>query len=279
MSFAPAARAFLLRHGQAVQVAFTALFLAGAAFAWTHGRGLAFLPWLLAAVFGAALIGQWLKWQRERFLREAPLPQYLKRKLRDAYPHLSQKDAALVERGLRQFFLACHRSRNRFVAMPSRVVDAMWHDFILHTRAYRDWCALGLGRFLHHTPAEVLGASAPRNDGLRRAWFWACKDEAIHPRSPTRLPLLFALDAKLEIDGGFRYESNCKGFGAGEICATAFGNPVGGPGDWQYFGGAVPQRKEGGDGGCGGGSSCGGDGGGGGDGGCGGGCGGGGGGD
>ena len=84
------------------------------------------------------------------------MPQYLKRKLRQAYPHLTHKDADLVERGLRQFFLACRRSPRRFIAMPSRAVDSMWHEFILHTQAYRDWCQFALGRFLHHTPAEAL---------------------------------------------------------------------------------------------------------------------------
>ena len=97
----------------------------------------------------------------------------------------------------------------KFVAMPSRAVDTFWHEFILHTRAYADWCELTLGRFLHHTPAEALGARATDNDGLRRAWFWSCKEESIDPRKPSRLPLLFALDRKLAIAGGFLYVTDC----------------------------------------------------------------------
>ena len=77
------------------------------------------------------------------------------------------------------------------------------------TQAYRDWCEVALGHFLHHTPAEALGAKASSNDGLRRAWYWACRDEAIQPRTPTRLPLLFALDAKLAIPNGFVYAADC----------------------------------------------------------------------
>ena len=42
--------------------------------------------------------------------------------------------------------------------------------------------------------AEVLGKDPKRNDGLRRTWYWACKEESIDPRKPSRLPLLFALD-------------------------------------------------------------------------------------
>ena len=49
-------------------------------------------------------------------------------------------------------------------------------------------------------------AAKPKtNDGLRRAWFFACKEEAIDPRKPSRLPLLFALDTKLGIAGGVVY--------------------------------------------------------------------------
>lgn len=128
-----------------------------------------------------------------------------------------------------QAWLLCLRSRKQFVAMPSRVVDAMWHEFILHTRAYRNWCDLALGRFLHHTPAEALGRRAANNDGLRRAWYWACRDEGINPRQPTRLPLLFALDAKLRIEGGFHYVPDCTApapaaaqDGSAVHCATGF---------------------------------------------------------
>ena len=58
-----------------------------------------------------------------------------------------------------------------------------------------------------------MGAKADRNDGLRRTWFWACRDEGINPRLPTRLPLLFALDAKLGIAGGFNYVPDCRDIG------------------------------------------------------------------
>jgi len=228
---------------------------------------------VLISVLAVAAVGTWARWQRERMIREAPLPQWLKRKLREAHPNLSVKDAALVERGLRQFFLACHRSKGRFVAMPSRAVDTMWHDFILHTQGYREWCTLALGRFLHHTPAEALGGEARHNDGLRRAWFWACKDEAINPRKPSRLPLLFALDAKLQIPDGFRYTADCGDIArrskAGvdpstgvTYCGTSFSDGSA-SGDADGFGGEASSTAEGsgsggGDGGGDGGGSCGG---------------------
>ncbi len=230
--------------------------------------------YFLLTVATLALAMQWTKALRERYIREAPLPRFLQRKLRETYPHLTAKDCELVERGLRQFFLACMRSRRQFVAMPSQAVDALWHEFILHTQAYKQWCAQALGHFLHHTPAEALGRKRTHNDGLRRAWFWACKEESIDPQAPTRLPLLFALDAKFAIPNGFRYVADCRLMGAPDRtaadgsaggsphCGTDFldGGYAGSAGD---FGGAGNSDGGTGDGGSdgggdGGGSGCGG---------------------
>lgn len=236
--------------------------LAGIWLGWWRAS-LRLVPLVLLTLVCAGMVQLWAAWQRERWIREAPMPQFLKRKLRQIYPHLSGKDVDLVERGLRQFFMACHRSQRKFVAMPSKVVDVMWHEFILHTQAYQTWCDIALGQFLHHTPAEVLGLRPDRNDGLRRAWFWACKDESINPRNPTRLPLLFALDAKCGIEGGFRYVPDCKdidrksdanGDGSFSYCATDFSDGSS-SGDSASFGGADISSSS--DGGGDSGSSCG----------------------
>ena len=235
--------------------------IAGAIVGWWRPQPI-LVALAIATFCGAAILAVWARWQHEVAVREAAIPQFLKRKLRDAHPHLTGKDCDLVERGLRQFFLACLRSNGKFVAMPSRAVDAMWHEFILHTRAYRDWCELTLGRFLHHTPAEALGPKADTNDGLRRAWFWSCRDEAIDPKTPTRLPLLFALDAKLRIAGGFFYAADCRGIlrssaeraadGGAVHCGTSFADGSF-SGDAESMGGVDASSGDGdGDGGCGG---------------------------
>jgi hypothetical protein len=146
--------------------------------------------------------------------------------------------------------------------MPSKVVDSMWHSFILDTRAYQNWCRIAFGKLLHHTPAEALGASAERNDGLRRVWFHACREEGIDPRNPTRLPLLFALDAKLQIAGGFQYLPDCRDIqrksegeheGGFVYCGTSFSDDSY-SGDADGMGGADGSSGDGGSdgGGCGG---------------------------
>jgi hypothetical protein len=180
--------------------------------AWVGGAISAKQPfrvgWLGTLFFifvSAALLAAWVGSRQRMAIREGLLPVLPKRKLRQEFPSLTVKDVDLVERGFRQFFMACSRSNGQYVAMPSRLVDAFWHALILDTRSYADWCDRTLGRFLHHVPAERLGSDAKTNDGLRRAWFFACKDEAINPRKPSRLPLLFALDTKFGIAGGVVY--------------------------------------------------------------------------
>ena len=219
---------------------------------------------LIGAIAIGLLLGQALRvWElsiRRQFVREAAFPRFLGAKLRAAYPQLEERDCDLVLRGLRQFFMSHLRSGRKFVAMPSKVVDTAWHEFILHTQGYQRWCAAAFGGLLHHTPAEVLGRDARRNDGLRRTWYWTCKEESIDPRAPARLPLLFALDAKFGIEGGFRYVPDCKDIDAqsssGTHCGSSFGESDGGSsGDADGFGGS---ESGGGDGGGDGGSGCGG---------------------
>ena len=236
--------------------------------AWlAHTRGLALVLVGVGGVLLLVALNAWMMSLRRQFIREAPLPRHLGAKLCAQYPQLTARDAELVLRGLRQFFLAYSRSNRRFVGMPSKVVDAAWHDFILHTRGYAAWCDTAFGRLLHHTPAEVLGRDAKRNDGLRRTWYWCCKEEGINPRQPTRLPLLFALDTKFAIEGGYRYVPDCKDIDRqsanGTYCGTSFGGDGGGgdaaaPGDGDGFGGCESSGSDGGgdsggDGGCGGG--------------------------
>ncbi len=132
---------------------------------------------------------------------------------------------------------------------------------------------------MDHTPAEALGRKARGNDGLRRVWYWACRDEAIQPRNPSRLPLLFALNAKLAIANGLHYVADCSGVisradrsasdgNASPYCGESFADGHF-SGDADHFGGVESSGggvsdgfstdvggTSGGDGGC---SSCGGD--------------------
>lgn len=208
----------------------------------------------LAALFGLwMLVQSWLRLRRAEYIRTYKLPRGLLAKLEAKYPGLTRKETALVSRGLRQFFIAYLMSGKEYVSMPSQAVDELWHEFILYTRDYQSFCRRAFGGFLHHTPAIALSTGSKSNAGLRQVWWYSCKYENIDPVKPTRLPLLFALDAKLSIPNGFRYEANCEPLrraGAKEIyCGGDFSNPA--------FGGTegFGPKRAGCGGGCGGGGS------------------------
>jgi hypothetical protein len=214
-----------------------------------------------ALVLAAFLFIRWRTAARAEFIRHYTLPKGLFARLQKRRPELGTKECQLVATALRQFFLAYLHGGRRFVAMPSQVVDDLWHELILYTRAYEAFCGKAFGRFLHHTPAAVLGPSRDANTGLRRCWWYACREDGIDPRKPTRLPLLFAIDAKLGIADGFHYLPDCSGvrrkgddsggstpYCGGDFSSDCFDGSTDGFGD----GGS-----DGGSGGCGGG--CGGD--------------------
>jgi hypothetical protein len=191
------------------------------------------LELIVIGAFAAAVVFLWAKWRvaaRAEFIRNYRFPVGLYDKLRKRRPELKLKDCQLVSRGLRQYFLAHLHSGCRFVSMPSQVVDDLWHEFILHTKDYHRFCRRAFGRFMHHTPAVVLGSVRQSNVGLRRCWWYACREENINARAPTRLPLLFALDAKLEVADGFRYTTDCRRVGSAVpgqplYCGGDFGSP------------------------------------------------------
>lgn len=219
--------------------------------------------------------------QRMRHVREAALPPGLYDKLRKQRPDIAPEHYPLVNRALRDFFAAYLLGGGKPVSMPSQAADELWHEFILHTRHYQQFCGKAFGQFLHHTPAVALSRDYERNVGLRRVWWHTCKLEGLDPRNPARLPLLFALDAKLGLADGFTYALDCQGLrgksddaggngcGGGSQCATdmrdtSFDGTTDGLGDSDGGGGDGGGDSGGGDsggdgGGCSGGCGGGGD--------------------
>jgi hypothetical protein len=160
------------------------------------------------------IAGLWLgriKHQRAQFIRTYPFPKGLFDKFEQRRPGLERKHTALTGRALRKFFLAYLNGGKKSIAMPSQAADDLWHEFILYTREYQRFCNQAFGGFFHHTPAAVMGQGKDSNAGLRRAWWQCCQEENIDPKAPTRLPLLFALDTKLKLADGFRYDTQCNG--------------------------------------------------------------------
>ncbi len=167
----------------------------------------------ISLVLAAAIVVVWSKRRelvRAEYIRTYMFPAGLLDKLASRRPALEAKDRQLVARALRQFFVAYLKSGRKYVSMPSQVVDDLWHEFILYTRHYDSFCRRAFGGFMHHTPAVVLGSHRHDNAGLRRTWWYCCLEENINLKKATRLPLLFAIDAKLKIANGFHYVLDCR---------------------------------------------------------------------
>jgi hypothetical protein len=173
------------------------------------------MPVILFLAFLALSIFAIIMWQRARqakranFIRTYRFHPGLFRNFEFKYPDIDLKEQQLVARGLRHFFLSYLQSGLRPIAMPSHIADALWHEFILSTREYERFCQLAFGKTLHHIPAYALSQNRDNNDALKRVWTICCREENINPNAATRLPLLFALDAKLNIEHGFHYQLDC----------------------------------------------------------------------
>jgi hypothetical protein len=234
------------------------------------------LGFIVAAGFAGLAVFLWgrrRRLARAEYIRRYSFPKGLMDKLHKVRPELAAKDQQLVARALRQYFLAYLRSGRKPLSMPSQVVDDLWHEFILYTRHYQLFCRKAFGGFLHHTPAVVLGRHRRQNAGLRRAWWFSCLEENINPRRASRLPLLFAIDAKLNIPNGFRYALDCSRqnddrdgatpFCAGDFDSDRFDGTTEGFGDDSWFGSGDSDGGIGGSDGCAGdgcsGGGCGGD--------------------
>ncbi len=144
--------------------------------------------------------------QRE-FIEGYEFPPGLLGKFSMRWPMLSTQQQTLVFDALRSYFLMCHDACGKMVAMPSRVVDAAWHEFILFTRDYTTSCDNAFGFYLHHTPTEAMKQKAAIPESIELAWRLACRQEGIDPLRPDRLPFIFSLDATLNIQGGHRYDA------------------------------------------------------------------------
>jgi len=162
----------------------------------------------LTAVF--LLVAKSMRARQLAYIKNYHFHKSIRDKINKKYPHLNDEQSHIVFSALRDYFWMCNTGKRRMVAMPSLVVDEAWHEFILFTRSYRAFCRKALGRFLHHTPTEAMSTPTLAQEGIKRAWRLACAKESISPSSPTRLPLIFAIDSMLNIPNGFTYSLNCQ---------------------------------------------------------------------
>lgn len=107
-----------------------------------------------------------LRWRRkvakgEAYVAGYEFPPHVGRRVRRKHPQLDDAGWALVEQGLREWFVCCAWRGRAVLGMPSRLVDDAWHEFILDSVAYTQFCNGAFGAYLHHTPEEAMAAPMP----------------------------------------------------------------------------------------------------------------------
>jgi hypothetical protein len=167
--------------------------------------------------------------KRSRYIDSFTFPRTVSQRLKEKYPHLNDMQVCDVIEGLHDYFHICNDAGKSMVSMPSQAVDVVWHEFILFTLQYQNFCKKAFGRFLHHVPAEAMKTPTAAQKGIKLAWRLACQRERISLVKPHRLPRLFALDGRLNIPDGFTYQLNCQqragasGSSSGGYCASHIG--------------------------------------------------------
>jgi hypothetical protein len=147
--------------------------------------------------------------KQQEFVSSYVLPSDIGHDLTWKYPQLVDVSPAI--RGLRQW-LRIHVLAPEDLAMPARSVDVLWHEFILQTKAYDEFCARAYGRKMHHKPAQSMTTAElvrMKSHGLGWTFALACRDEGISLAHPSRLPLLFRVDNDLGIPGGQQWILSC----------------------------------------------------------------------
>lgn len=212
-----------------------------------------------------SLVGSWrikqkrqrLRWNREWFIREYTFPSHLDDSLLREYPMLRREQLPLVHRAMRSYFACWLQAGFRPVAMPSRLVDAYWHAFILDTRAYAGFCETAFGRFFHHVPAAVATQAGDMGEAMQRTWRLCCAQELIPLDAPAGVPQLFEIDARIGIPDAMRHdlESLRKASTDPNACSSGCGGTSscsGGRSDNDGHGDSDGGGSDGGGGGCGG---------------------------
>jgi hypothetical protein len=175
-------------------------------YARSEMSGLAIVGGIAVVIGVLVLAGRLQRRRRRRYIEERyEFPPALLDKLRAHHPRLREEELSQVLDGLRQWFVACLYADGEMIGMPSRIVDDAWHEFILMTRPYTEFCDRAFGKYLHHTPnalaTEPIAPTIPKTlDLLRRA-------EVIGVGG---MPVLFTIDSDLRIE---RPDGDCLGGG------------------------------------------------------------------
>lgn len=132
-------------------------------------------------------------------------PEIVLKRWKAKYPHLSEAEYQLAQKSLLQFFEALFNNKTS-VAMVSEVADELWHEFILHTRAYCEFCEKIFGKYIHHNPTENNVEYDWRNKEIPNEFMNLYKFSLNSPFNiQSKVPLIFTIDELLKIKGGYQF--------------------------------------------------------------------------
>jgi hypothetical protein len=209
--------------------------------------------------------------ERAKFIQGYRFPAELRNRLQ-ANAGLSLEQSARVLEGLRQYFLACLAAQVKPIAkevgMPSKAVDAAWHEFIVLTKEYAKFCDQAFGRYLHHTPKAMM--DTPTQAAVANT-LHQLRNPALTPAGWAMvgtMPLLFALDRELGFKEGHLYDESAmhelESLRQAQLAAASSSSGGGGDGGSTYTWSSDNSSDSGsgsdggGGGSCGGGGGCGG---------------------
>jgi hypothetical protein len=117
--------------------------------------------------------------RRIHFIYDYTMPKSIVEKFYLHHPELSEADIQKVIDGLKMYFMCCLQ-KNTYSYMPSKVIDMLWHEFILNTIEYAKFCNNAFGEFLHHIPSNYKTSENKKQGGLKTIWQYCFQQESIN---------------------------------------------------------------------------------------------------
>jgi hypothetical protein len=148
--------------------------------------------------------------RRQEFVATYKLPGGIGRELRGELGDAA--DLGIAFRGLHQWLRIHVAAPRTMLTMPSKAVDLLWHEFILHTTEYEEFCQHAYGRTLHHVPETSMNAETHdtlNDEAMGRTYAMACADGGIRLPLMVGLPVLFQVDTELAVPNGQQWSLDC----------------------------------------------------------------------
>ncbi|MCP4528672.1 MAG: hypothetical protein GY833_22560 [Aestuariibacter sp.] len=114
---------------------------------------------------------------------------------------LTEQDVEMCGQALIDYFIVSLESQKP-CGMPSKLVDELWHAYLLFSKDYRELFNV-VGRFVDHVPEieaqfkTSTGTQTEPMEVMTLRTFYLCAQREEIPCGSDELPLLFAMDSLL----------------------------------------------------------------------------------